>query len=53
MLDEMAIVNGNGSATSQRRVTLNNGDTLRPVCFQNDGNRDLLVDVLSFSVIPQ
>jgi len=47
------VSNGGISITSQRRVTLNNGDTLRPVGSKFDGNEDLTLHSLSISPIPQ
>jgi hypothetical protein len=48
------LVTGGGvSITSQRRVTLNNGDTLRPVGSKFDGNQDLTLHSVSISPIPQ
>lgn len=50
---EDLVTGGAVSVTAQRRVTLNNGDTLRPVGGKFDGNADLLLHSLSLSVIPQ
>ena len=48
------LVTGGGiSITSQRRVTLNNGDTLKPVGSKFDGNQNLSIHSLSLSPIPQ
>jgi hypothetical protein len=48
------LVSGGGiSITSQRRVTLNNGDTLQPVGSKFDGNQDLSIHSLSLTPIPQ
>jgi hypothetical protein len=41
------------SLTVQRRVTLNNGDTIQPLGAKQIGNADLLIDSLSLTVIPQ
>jgi hypothetical protein len=45
--------NANAAVACQRRVTLNNGDTLRPVAGKfSGGTFDLTIDGLTMSVIP-
>lgn len=47
-------LNANAVIASQRRVTLNNGDTLQPVGGKfTAANFDLTIDALTMSVIPQ
>src|SRR5574341_481918 len=50
--DEL-VTDGAAGTAVQRRVTLNNGDTLRPVGAKFVGNADLLLHSVSLSVVPQ
>jgi hypothetical protein len=51
-VDELVTGGAAGTAV-QRRVTLNNGDTLQPIGAKFVGDADLLLHSLSLSVIPQ
>lgn len=47
-------INANAAVACQRRVTLNSGDTIRPVGGKfSGGTFDLVIDGLTMSVIPQ
>jgi hypothetical protein len=47
------ITGGAITGTVQRRVTLNNGDTLKPLASKFTGDADWDIHSLSFTVIPQ